>query len=127
MSVAEIAEEATKLQLTQLAALLLDREPNFAKQIDVLLKLKEIDKALAKAAQSQQPDLSESNFASVILPNDSNSALIFEISRILHKLSAVSLLKFNSKSVFLDIGKNVSLSRTYKSLSGRISADEDEL
>lgn len=57
VSYADVADVAAKQDLKHLASLLLDREPNLARQVVVLLKLKEVDKALTKAAQSQQPDL----------------------------------------------------------------------
>jgi len=57
VSYADVADVAARQELKHLASLLLDREPNLARQVMVLLKLKEVDRALAKAAQSQQPDL----------------------------------------------------------------------
>uniref|UniRef100_A0A915DEZ6 Vacuolar protein sorting-associated protein 16 homolog n=1 Tax=Ditylenchus dipsaci TaxID=166011 RepID=A0A915DEZ6_9BILA len=57
ISYADIADVAAKHNLQGLAALLLDREPNLSRQVTVLLKLKQTDKALNKAVLSQQPDL----------------------------------------------------------------------
>lgn len=54
---ADIADMAAKNGLHALAELLLDREPNLSRQVDVLLRLKQVDKALKIADQSQQPDL----------------------------------------------------------------------
>ncbi|KAI1728877.1 vacuolar protein sorting-associated protein 16 like protein [Ditylenchus destructor] len=57
ISYADIADMAAKNGLHALAELLLDREPNLSRQVDVLLRLKQVDKALKIADQSQQPDL----------------------------------------------------------------------
>lgn len=45
------------MELHRLATLLLEKEPSVSRQVDVLLKMREADKALMLAAQSQQPDL----------------------------------------------------------------------
>lgn len=57
ISYADVADLAARLELQGLAAMLLDKETNPGRQVALLLKLKQTDRALAKAAQSQQPDL----------------------------------------------------------------------
>lgn len=55
----DIAEMASRQGLSTLASILLDLETDIALQVTVMLKLKQLDKALHKAAQSQRPDLRE--------------------------------------------------------------------
>ena len=50
---------AARQELPSLAAILLDLETDVKKQVTAMLKLKQLDKALQRAAQSQQPDLSQ--------------------------------------------------------------------
>lgn len=57
MSFLDIAMKAADANLNELAELLLDRETNLSRQVEMLLKLNKTDRALAKAARSQQPDL----------------------------------------------------------------------
>lgn len=49
--------KAVDAGLSPLGELLLEKETRLSRQIDMLLKLNKIDKALAKAACSHQPDL----------------------------------------------------------------------
>ena len=49
---------ASRQELPALAEILLDLETNISRQVTAMLKLKQLEKALQKAAQSQQPDLS---------------------------------------------------------------------
>ncbi|MCP9265930.1 Vacuolar protein sorting-associated protein 16-like protein [Dirofilaria immitis] len=57
VSFADVAMKAADANLNELAELLLDRETCLNRQVDMLMKLNKIDRALAKAARSQQPDL----------------------------------------------------------------------
>jgi hypothetical protein len=50
---------ASRQELSSLANTLLDMETNISRQVTVMLKFKQLEKALQTAAQSQQPDLSE--------------------------------------------------------------------
>ena len=50
---------ASRQELPALAEILLDLETNISRQVTAMLKLKQLEKALQKAAQSQQPDLSQ--------------------------------------------------------------------
>jgi predicted GNAT superfamily acetyltransferase len=50
---------ATRQELHDLASTLLEKETNIGRQVAVMLKMKQREKALRKAAQSQQPDLSK--------------------------------------------------------------------
>ncbi|KAF7634005.1 Vps16_N domain-containing protein [Meloidogyne graminicola] len=52
-----IAEMASRQELPELSEILLDLETNISRQVTAMLKLKQLEKALQKAAQSQQPDL----------------------------------------------------------------------
>lgn len=51
--------KAAGANLNELAELLLDRETCLNRQVEMLMKLNKVDRALAKAAKSQQPDLCE--------------------------------------------------------------------
>lgn len=53
----DVAMKASDANLNQLAELLLDKETCLKRQVEMLMKLNKIDRALAKAAKSQQPDL----------------------------------------------------------------------
>uniref|UniRef100_A0A914I6H5 Vacuolar protein sorting-associated protein 16 homolog n=1 Tax=Globodera rostochiensis TaxID=31243 RepID=A0A914I6H5_GLORO len=57
ISYADIAEMASRQDLPTLASILLELEPDTTRQVTVMLKLKQLDKALHKAAHSQRPDL----------------------------------------------------------------------
>ncbi|VDM37328.1 unnamed protein product [Toxocara canis] len=57
VSFADVAMKAVDAGLSPMAELLLEKETRLNRQIDMLLKLNKIDKALAKAACSHQPDL----------------------------------------------------------------------
>uniref|UniRef100_A0A8R1Y1P4 Vacuolar protein sorting-associated protein 16 homolog n=2 Tax=Onchocerca TaxID=6281 RepID=A0A8R1Y1P4_ONCVO len=57
VSFADVAMKAAGANLNELAELLLDRETCLNRQVEMLMKLNKIDRALAKAAKSQQPDL----------------------------------------------------------------------
>uniref|UniRef100_A0A1I7VGH0 Vacuolar protein sorting-associated protein 16 homolog n=1 Tax=Loa loa TaxID=7209 RepID=A0A1I7VGH0_LOALO len=57
VSFADVAMKAASANLNELAELLLDRETCLNRQVEMLTKLNKIDRALAKAAKSQQPDL----------------------------------------------------------------------
>lgn len=57
VSFADVAMKAVNRGLPELAELLLDKETRLSRQVQMLLNLNKIDKALKKAAQSQQPDL----------------------------------------------------------------------
>lgn len=57
VSFADVAMKAVDAGLSPLGELLLEKETRLSRQIDMLLKLNKIDKALAKAACSHQPDL----------------------------------------------------------------------
>ncbi|VDN05647.1 unnamed protein product [Thelazia callipaeda] len=57
VSFADVAMKAADANLNELAELLLDRETCLSRQVEVLMKLNKVDRALAKAAKSQQPDL----------------------------------------------------------------------
>uniref|UniRef100_A0A183C4E4 Vacuolar protein sorting-associated protein 16 homolog n=1 Tax=Globodera pallida TaxID=36090 RepID=A0A183C4E4_GLOPA len=57
ISYADIAEMASRQELPTLASILLELEPDTTRQVTVMLKLKQLDKALHKAAHSQRPDL----------------------------------------------------------------------
>jgi len=50
---------ASRQGLPALAEILLDLETNVSRQVTAMLKLKQLEKALQRAGQSQQPDLSE--------------------------------------------------------------------
>lgn len=50
---------AARQELPSLATTLLELETDVGRQVAVMLKLKQLEKALQRAAQSQQPDLSE--------------------------------------------------------------------
>jgi hypothetical protein len=49
---------AARQDLPELATILLEHETDVGRQVTVMLKLKRLEKALQRAAQSQQPDLS---------------------------------------------------------------------
>lgn len=55
--VTDVAMKAAGANLNELAELLLDRETCLNRQVEMLMKLNKVDRALAKAAKSQQPDL----------------------------------------------------------------------
>ncbi|VDP16867.1 unnamed protein product [Onchocerca flexuosa] len=57
VSFADVAMKAAGANLNELAELLLDKETCLNRQVEMLMKLNKIDRALAKAAKSQQPDL----------------------------------------------------------------------
>ncbi|KAL3982294.1 Vps16 N-terminal region family protein [Acanthocheilonema viteae] len=57
VSFADVAMKAAAANLNELAELLLDRETCLNRQVEMLMKLNKVDRALAKAAKSQQPDL----------------------------------------------------------------------
>uniref|UniRef100_A0A915PN14 Vacuolar protein sorting-associated protein 16 homolog n=1 Tax=Setaria digitata TaxID=48799 RepID=A0A915PN14_9BILA len=57
VSFADVAMRAAGANLNELAELLLDKETCLTRQVEMLVKLNKIDRALAKAARSQQPDL----------------------------------------------------------------------
>ncbi|VDK46335.1 unnamed protein product [Anisakis simplex] len=60
VSFADVAMKAVDAGLSPMAELLLEKETRLNRQIDMLLKLNKVDKALAKAAYSNQPDLCKS-------------------------------------------------------------------
>lgn len=78
---ADIAEMASRHDLPTLAGILLDLETNVSRQVTVMLKLKQLDKALQKAAQSQQPDLMH-----LVLRHLRNSASGRELEFLLRKV-----------------------------------------
>lgn len=53
----DVAMKAVEAGLNEMAELLLEKETRLNRQVEMLLKLNKVDKALAKAAKSQQPDL----------------------------------------------------------------------
>uniref|UniRef100_A0A914RPK8 Vps16 C-terminal domain-containing protein n=1 Tax=Parascaris equorum TaxID=6256 RepID=A0A914RPK8_PAREQ len=57
MNFLDVAMKAVDAGLSPLGELLLEKETRLSRQIDMLLKLNKVDKALAKAACSHQPDL----------------------------------------------------------------------
>ncbi|CAG9541000.1 unnamed protein product, partial [Cercopithifilaria johnstoni] len=57
VSFADVAMKAAGANLSELAEFLLDRETCLNRQVEMLMKLNRVDRALAKAAKSQQPDL----------------------------------------------------------------------
>ncbi|VDK75281.1 unnamed protein product [Litomosoides sigmodontis] len=57
VSFADVAMKAASANLNELAELLLDKETCLNRQVEMLIKLNKVDRALAKAAKSQQPDL----------------------------------------------------------------------
>ncbi|CAK5079711.1 unnamed protein product [Meloidogyne enterolobii] len=57
ISYADVAEMASRQGLPALAEILLDLETNVSRQVTAMLKLKQLEKALQRAGQSQQPDL----------------------------------------------------------------------
>jgi len=57
ISYADVAEVAARSKLLKLATALIEKETKISKQVAILLKLGETEKALVKALQSQQPDL----------------------------------------------------------------------
>lgn len=57
VSFADVAMKAVEGGLSEMAELLLDKETRLNRQVLMLLNLNKVEKALSKAAQSQQPDL----------------------------------------------------------------------
>ncbi|MFH4975404.1 hypothetical protein AB6A40_002113 [Gnathostoma spinigerum] len=57
ISFADVAMKAVDANLPEMAEILLEKETRPYRQVEMLLKLDKTEKALAKAARSQQPDL----------------------------------------------------------------------
>ncbi|VDN35701.1 unnamed protein product [Gongylonema pulchrum] len=57
VSFADVAMKAADANLNELAEFLLEKETHLSRQVEMLLKLNKPERALAKAARSQKPDL----------------------------------------------------------------------